>query len=110
MVSHREPDASFVCLDIYAVCFLAGCVNVWFLHPQKDRCVMTNVQLEEAVKKVIEELALVRAQHTLLTVFLDRLDGFSREAFEREFAGFWETQGGVLAQSYSQELGLQLGN
>jgi hypothetical protein len=70
---------------------------------------MTNAQLEEAVRKLISELALVRAQHTLLTVFLDRIDGFSREAFEREFAGFWETQGGVLAESYSQELGLALG-
>jgi hypothetical protein len=70
---------------------------------------MTNDELEGAVKRLVSELAFVRAQHTLLTVFLDRIEGFSREAFEREFAGFWETQGGILAESYSQELGLALG-
>lgn len=65
---------------------------------------MTSIQLEEAVRKLVGELAMVRAQNTLLTVFLDRLEGFSREEFEREFAAFWETQGGALSQAYWQEL------
>jgi hypothetical protein len=44
------------------------------------------------------------AQNTPLTVFLDRLEGFSREQLEREFAAFCETQGGPLAQAYWEEL------
>jgi hypothetical protein len=65
---------------------------------------MTSVQLEQAVRRLVGELAMVRAQNTLLAVFLDRLEGFSREQFEREFAAFWETQGGALAQAYWEEL------
>jgi hypothetical protein len=65
---------------------------------------MTSVQLEQAVRKLVGELAMVRAQNTLLTVFLDRLEGFSREHFEREFKGFWESQGSALIQTYWQEL------
>jgi hypothetical protein len=65
---------------------------------------MTSVQLEQAVRKVVGELAMVRAQNTLLTVFLDRLEGFSREQFELEFTAFWESQGGALVQTYWEEL------
>jgi hypothetical protein len=70
--------------------------------------VMAHNPLEPVVKKLVGELALVRAQQTMMTVFLDRLEGFSREQFEREFSGFWEMQGPALAQSYSEELGLHL--
>ena len=65
---------------------------------------MTSAQLERVVRKMIGELAMIRAQNTLLTVFLDRMEGFSRDQFEREFSAFWGTQGGVLAQSYWEEL------
>ncbi len=69
---------------------------------------MTTSQLEHALKKLIGELAMVRAHNTLLTVFLDRLDGFSREQFDTEFKSFWESQGGALTQAYWQELEKEL--
>jgi hypothetical protein len=65
---------------------------------------MTSTQMEQVLRKIIEELAMVRAQTTLLTVFLERPERFSREQFEREFAGFWASQGDALAQSYWEEL------
>ena len=70
---------------------------------------MANVQLQGLVQKLVGELALLRAQYTLLTVFLDRLEGFSREEFEREFAGFWASQGNALTQGYTDELEKELG-
>ena len=65
---------------------------------------MANVQLQGLVQTLVGELALLRAQYTLLTVFLDRIEGFSREEFEREFAGFWASQGNALTQGYMEEL------
>jgi hypothetical protein len=65
---------------------------------------MTPTELEHTLKKLVGELAMVRAQNTLLTIFLDRLDGFSREQFETEFKSFWESQGSALTQSYWQGL------
>ena len=69
---------------------------------------MTSTQLEQAIKKLVGEFAMVRAQNTLLTVFLDRLEGFSRDQFETEFKSFWESQGGALIQAYWQELEKEL--
>ncbi len=74
------------------------------LQPYRQEDGMTSGQVEQVVKKVVSELAMVRAQNTLLTVFLDRLDGFSREQFEREFTSFWESQGGMLSRKYWEEL------
>lgn len=69
---------------------------------------MAKVEVERLLQKLVGELALMRAQYTLLTVFLDRLDGFSREQFEREFSGFWASQGDMLTQGYLEELEREL--
>lgn len=65
---------------------------------------MTKEQLEQLITQLVEELAHVRAQYTLLTVHLDQLEGFSRENFERDFAAFWASEGEALSKGYRAEL------